>query len=273
MLSRTGFLRFLLLLAFFPANSRAAEKSKDPHEVLVVADALQNVPAGLRPSPGQPIYYVLAKGEVTLGESVAGIKMPAAAAMEKAIVSSLAGEGFVRTEIGGPMPSIFILATWGDANFADFSYRPEVDQNQSAEEQEAQAKFQAALDATTAASRDRRKAENLVGTAKMLALPPAEMDRVMAASNEDRLYISLLALDAEAFRQKKRKVLWRTSMTIDARHKLADMVPAMLASAAPFFGRNANTPVFADDNYRRNFEVQVGEAKVVKENSPPAPKK
>lgn len=273
MLFRTGILRLAMLGAFLTATGRAAEKTKDPHEVLVVADALQNVPTALRPAPGQPIYYVLAKGEVTLGESVAGMKMPRAAEMEKAIVASLASQGFIRTEVGGPIPSIFILAMWGDANFADFSYRPEVDQNQSEEEQEAQAKFQATMDSATATARDRRKAENLVGTAKMLALPPGEMTRVMAASNEDRLYISLLALDAESFRQKKRKVLWRTSMTVDARHKLADMVPVMLASAAPFFGRNADTPIFADDNYRRNFEVQVGEAKVVREDTAPAPKK
>ena len=263
-----------LILALASAvTASSAEKLKANREVLVVADALKSVPEELRPAPGRPIYYVFAKGQVTLGESVAGIKMPSPAAMEEAVVASLATQGFVRTQVGGPVPSLFILATWGDANLADFSYRPEVDANQSAEEQAEQAKFQATLSSTSAASRDRVKAENLVGTAKMLSLPPAEIDRLAAASNEDRLYISIMALDAEAFRQKKRKLVWRTNMTIDGRYKLADMVPTMLASAAPFYGRNADAPAFIDDRDRRRFEVEVGTAKVVPEEPlAPAPK-
>jgi hypothetical protein len=247
-----------LVLALALAATFAAEKPKGPKlpEVLVVSEALPDVPEGLRPAPGKPIYYLLGKAQLSLGEAVAGIKMPNPAEVEQTIVATLASQGFKRTEVGGPLPSILIVASWGDANFADFDFRdPNTDPD-----------LQKALDKTSPRERDRRTVEHLVGTDKMLSLSPSDTTKVMAASNEDRLYISLAALDVPAWREKKKKLLWRTSMTIDARNKLADVMPVMLASAAPFFGRNADTPVFVDDNYRRKFEVNVGEVKVVPEN-------
>lgn len=237
----------------------AAENPKSAKlpEVLVVSDTLKDVPEGFRPTPEKPIYYILGKGQLSLGQAVGGIKMPDPAEVERLVVSALATQGFRRTEVGGPVPSIFIIASWGDANFADFDYRdPNTDPD-----------LQRAMDKASPRERDRRAIEQLVGTDKMLSLSPGDLTKVMAASNEDRLYISIAALDVPAWREKKKKVLWRTSMTIDARLKLADMVPVMLASAAPFFGRSSDTPVFVDDNYRRKFEVNVGEVKVVPDDS------
>jgi hypothetical protein len=253
------FRAFLLVTLLGQVVATAADKPKNAKEpeVLVVADAVKDVPEGLRPSPGKPIYYLLGKTQLSLGQSVAGIKMPDPAEVERSVVSTLASQGFIRTEIGGPIPAIFIVASWGDANFADFDYRdPGTDPD-----------LQKALDKASPRERDRQKVEHLVGTDKMLSLPISDQTKVMAASNEDRLYISIAALDIPALREKKRVLLWRTSMTIDARNKLADMVPVMLASAAPFFGRNADTPVFVDDNYRRKFEVDVGELKVVNDDA------
>lgn len=250
------------LCASLVANAAEKPKTTKLPEVLVVSDALKDVPEGLRPTPGKPIYYILGKGQLSLGESVAGIKMPDPAEVERLIVSALATQGFKRTEVGGPVPSIFIFASWGDANFADFDYRdPNTDPD-----------MQRAMDKASPRERDRRAVEHLVGTDKMLSLNPGDQVKVMAASNEDRLFISLAALDVPAWREKKKKLLWRTSMTIDARLKLADMVPVMLASAAPFFGRNADTPVFVDDKYRRKFEVNVGDLKVITEDAKADPK-
>jgi hypothetical protein len=114
--------------------------------------------------------------------------------------------------------------------------------------------------------------EQLVGTNKWGAgsLSPMEMDKLRAASNEDRLYISLAALDVPAFKQKQRVVLWRTSVTIDWRNTLADVLPTMLASAAPFFGTNSDRPVFVDDKDRRKANVDIGDLKVVPDEAQPA---
>ena len=262
--------RNLLVLTFafaLAASASAADKPKKEPEVLVVSEALPGVPEGLRPTPGNPIYYLLGKAQYSLGDSVAGIKMPDPAEVESAVIAALATQGFKRTEVGGPVPSIFIVASWGDANFT----------NLDPQETGVDPELQKAMDKASPRERDRRVVEHLVGTDKMLSLNSSDQYKVMSASNEDRLYISIAALDVPAWREKKKKLLWRTSMTIDGRNKLGDLVPIMLASAAPFFGRNADTPVFVDDNYRRKFEVNVGEFKVVTEDpkaesKPPAKK-
>jgi hypothetical protein len=232
-------------------------------EVLVVADAI-SVPEGLRPSPGKPIYYVLGKSQMTFGESVAGVKMPKPEVVEKAVVESLASQGFVRTNVGGPLPSIFIIATWGDANFADMEVPPDPNDADAVANS-------ALLKKTTAASRDRNVIEQLVGTNKPGAqsISFEAMGKLQAASNEDRLYISLAALDVPSYKQKKRVLLWRTSMTIDWRNKLADALPAMLASAAPFFGTDSTAPVFSDDAARRRAEVNIGQMKVIPDEAKP----
>lgn len=253
------------VLAITGGSSGAEKKPVAGPEVLVVADAVSDVPEGLRPTKGKPVYYVLGKIQLTVGEAVAGVKMPDPALVERSVVSALASQGFVRTTVGGPIPSIFVVASWGDANFANFEQA--VDQN------DADAVANADLmRKTTGASRDRQMIEQLVGTNKpgSLSMSFEAMDKLHAASNEDRLYISLAALDVPAFKQKKRVLLWRTSMTIDGRNNLAAALPAMLASAAPFFGTNSDKPVFSDDKDRRRADVDIGEMKIVPDESKPA---
>lgn len=87
-------------------------------EVLVTSDAIPS-PEGFRPKPGKPILYVLNQTRQSLGEAVAGVKLPPPEVIEKAIVAELAKQGFVKAEVGGPMPGIVILAVVGDSNFSE----------------------------------------------------------------------------------------------------------------------------------------------------------
>jgi hypothetical protein len=99
----------------------AADKPKKPSrglEVLVAADAAPSQD-GFRPKPGSPVHYLFGQTRQTLGDAVAGVKLPEPAVVEKAIVAELAKQGFVRAEVGGPFPSIFILAIVGDSNFEE----------------------------------------------------------------------------------------------------------------------------------------------------------
>jgi hypothetical protein len=111
-------LRLLLLyLAFFAVYSAplvaAGGKGLD---ILIAADAIHS-PEGLRPKPGQPIHYLLSLSRDTLGGTIAGVKLPGPAVVEKAVVAELANQGFIRTDVGGPLPEIVILAVVGAANF------------------------------------------------------------------------------------------------------------------------------------------------------------
>ncbi len=113
--------------------------------------------------------------------------------------------------------------------------------------------------------------ENIVGVRKAAGAPELR-SRVLAAANDDRLYLTLVAFDAMLLKEKKeRKMLWRTSMSIDWRHDFTLSLPAMLASGGPLFGAANATPVFLDDRDRRRTDIQLGEARVVPDDTPATP--
>lgn len=87
-------------------------------DVLLSADAIPS-PEGFRPKPGKPIHYLLFQSRETLGEAVANVKLPDPAAVDRAVVAELEKQGFVRTQEGGPIADIVILAVLGDSNFKD----------------------------------------------------------------------------------------------------------------------------------------------------------
>lgn len=108
----------LALLACLLAGLRQAAAASKPKglDVLISADAIAS-PEGFRPRPGKPIHYIFFQSRQTLGEAVAGVKLPEPALVERAVVAELGKQGFVRTEVGGPLPEIAINAVVGDANF------------------------------------------------------------------------------------------------------------------------------------------------------------
>lgn len=87
-------------------------------DILITADAISS-PEGFRPRPDKPIYYILHQSRETLGTPVAGVKLPNTEVVERALSAELKKQGFIKTEVGGPLPDIIILAVVGDSNFMD----------------------------------------------------------------------------------------------------------------------------------------------------------
>jgi len=97
--------------------AKSTRPPKQPPDVLAVSDVFGHLPEKLRPSPGKPVFYdVLGKTERDLGAPIAGEPRADPAEIEREVVKVLASQGFVRTKVGGPMPSIAIILTWGSAN-------------------------------------------------------------------------------------------------------------------------------------------------------------
>lgn len=109
----------VLLLAPLTRAADAKPKREDRGlEVLVSADAIP-APEGFRPKPGKPIYYVFTQTRQSLGDTIAGVKLPPPELVEQTVVTELGRHGFLRTEVGGPMPQIILVAIVGDANFEE----------------------------------------------------------------------------------------------------------------------------------------------------------
>jgi hypothetical protein len=133
MKNRTSLCLCLGLLAGI-ATALPGANNKD-FDVLISSDAIYS-PEGFRPKPGKPVRYIMRQTQQTLGEPVAGVKLPDPATVESAIVAELEKQGFIQAKIGEALPQIMILATVGDANFkppqvpifVNPLYEPELDQ-------------------------------------------------------------------------------------------------------------------------------------------------
>lgn len=256
--------RNLILIAALGLLGSLPALGKNP-EVLIVGDVTADVPVTLRPTPDKPIHYLLlGNAEVDLGFPKAGMPRPDPKALETELAKVLASQGFIRTKVGGPMPQIALTLSWGTANLATED-TPGVDPftGQIPDPD-------ADPDATTATPVPLHKtaetwtpsvlAYNMKEMRQLLGLDKpnwqgaslTDNDRLNEAMHTDRVYLSVVAFDMPELVKKKKVVLWRTRMSIDSLDRsLPDSFAIMLASAAPYFGRNTDTPVLIDDRVRQ----------------------
>jgi hypothetical protein len=241
----------------------ALAKAPPGPEVLVVADVL--LEGGVLPEPTaeKPVHYVLLGGiERDLGGSLAGLPPTPPGRLRESLVQALTRRHFIESRLGEPIPAVAIVFTWGTALLDTYDLL-NVDQN-TAEE------------TSTTLTFNQREIFQLLGInkARQRLMSASDALDLTDALHTDRLYIFVAALDLAALRQRKIKPLWRTRMSIEARGtSLAESMEVMLASAAPFFGREEARPVFVDDARRRKVEVRMGDIQVIDGDvSLPAPK-
>src|SRR3954471_13195412 len=92
------FLPLLALGCGWPVAGHAAGKDKGV-DILISADAIPS-PEGFRPKSGKPIHFLYFQTRQTLGEPIAGVKLPEPAMVERAVVGELEKQGFVRAKEG-----------------------------------------------------------------------------------------------------------------------------------------------------------------------------
>jgi hypothetical protein len=262
-MTRPRTLIVLLACAALLPCSRAAKPKPGP-DVLVVADASAAIPDEFRPAPGKPVYYLLlGSAERTLGAAIAGEPQPKREELEAEVARVLAAQGFLRTKLGGPMPQLGIVVTWGNANLMIDDFEETDDAGNTS---------------TSSVVYNRREIAQLVGAhqANRQMLSGSEAEDINDAARQDRLYVFVGAFDVQALAKKQKKVMWTTRISIESRRtSLPESLKVMLASAGPYFGKSTEKPVFIDDALRKKAEVHIGEATVVPDApaAPPAPKK
>jgi hypothetical protein len=233
-------------------------KSQDP-DVLVVSDALTGGEAPPEPTADNPVYYIFLGGtEQDIGGSIAGIPSPTAAQMREVVARELARRHSIETQLGGPLPQLAVILAWGTAALDTFE------------------QYDSETGESTNIAFNEREMRRLLGFTKVQPRPfrKSETDHLNDALNSDRFYILVAALDAMALRQREKKLVWRTRISIDARRTdLVKSMGVMIASAGPFFGRHEDRPVVVDDMLRKNTQVDVGEATVVGTDVPAPPAK
>ncbi len=248
----------LLLAVILVAGCVSAESSRVP-DVLVVADVFTPDKTLPEPTADEPVYYYFIGGlERDIGGSIAGLPSPSAEEIRGLLSRELARRHFIETKVGGPLPAIAIVCSFGTA-FLDTFEQNDTD-------------YETGETTTSILAFNEREMYQLLGIfkASQRLMSGTEVDNLNDALNSDRFYIMVAALDVPSLLQRKKKLLWRTRISIDAhRTTLPDSMDLMIASAAPYFGKEESRPVFVDDNLRRKVEVEVGEATVIESDVPP----
>ena len=249
---------FSLLPKAFQAN---------PEFDMTVVTEMTDYGRMMRPvSPEQPMYYVAqAGGFRQLGETVGGEKSPAVAALERALKKSLAANGYLPVAAEGQRPALVLIYTWGSHNAVDRQTArlfPELAQRNILE----RSLLIGGTNFITDLSRSMEFGESIFDrTARQ------EYLRYQAAN--DCYFMIASAYDYAAVARGQRKLLWRTKMTVNAQGvSMTESLPPLIATAAPFLGRETAEPEIISRRVSRKGHVEIGTPTVVDENfAPPAP--
>ncbi len=251
-----------LLLGLLAIGVTLPLTAKRGPAVLVVSDTFNRPLEETRPDRENPIHYFLFDGmQMDIGGSVRGADMPSKEDLGRLIHETLESQGFRRTQVGGPVPEIVVIYTYGTAVAEYYEWDEDEIDTETGE---------VAGTTTYTEYMNGDDMMRLVGAARARSrsIDSITANEINAALNSSRVYITLAALEANAFREGKHKIIWRTRMSIDSnRRQLPDFMNVMLASAAPFLGAETDVPVFMSDNDRREIDVQIGDLQVVEEDA------
>lgn len=197
-----------------------------PPRVVVVGDVTEMGKKLTPPDAQHPIHYFpLVAGYKELGAVVAGEKVPEKNVVLHTLAKELAKRHYLVMTAEHP-PEQLLVFWWGSMNpqIEDFGSNDPADQ----------------------VFFNEREMLALVGAYKSTGIAPWQSDDLWTAARDDRYFIILMAFDFAAARQRQKKLLWMAKMSTESvGTSLPDVIPALVASGGPAFGRDT-PPSFVD---------------------------
>jgi hypothetical protein len=238
-------------------------------QVIAVTDT---TPAGAlrRPvSAANPVYYAaVSAGYREFGGIIAGEKIPAKDEVLKTIARVLAKQGYLPSNDDKP-PSLLLVWAWGTMNTDRmYSFNP---------------------DDTEGRQINRNQLLRFLGAYKLglitkepdpfrqdLMLPgalfrDADSEMISDLATEDLYVAAISAYDYAAATRQQKTLLWMTKISCPSRGlALPETLPAMLALAGPYFGRETAKPVSVKATEQFKTEVKIGDPTLVEfiDNNP-----
>ncbi len=197
-------------------------------------------------------YYPLMGGYKAMGATVAGEKPPAAAPIAHLLAKVLAGQHYFVVGSKTPPPTLLLVFNWGYIN-------PQMDEVGAPGE----------------------GGKVFYNQSQMLALVAGhtlnaldftfDREDVMQAAEDNRYFVIVSAYDFAAAQQKKKKLLWRAKMSVPSNGvEMVDVLPAMIESGGPHFGRETARPAFVPAPVVPPGKVQLGTPRVVPDSPHPS---
>jgi hypothetical protein len=269
---------------------------KNPRvELTVITEMTELGKAQPVASPEKPVYYLAqSSGYRELGHAPHSKYLLQPEEVERLLAKALATNGFLPTSPGHP-PTLVIFYTWGSHSMLveGDAENPAL----SAVQVAANLLDRAALVGGAKFSQDMLKLfeqADAMAVAGNAPLPPGAAGPVMTPEamafanpiemfkradpkNEflveqftnDLYYVVATAYDYGSIATKTKRLYWRTRMTVAAQGVTQDQtLPTLIASAAPFFGKEMTEPEILTKRAVREGQVEIGTATVV--DTPPA---
>jgi hypothetical protein len=223
------------------------------------------------PTADHPAYYAIYDGGyIEAGDPIANERPPAAAAVAQALARSLAPRHYLPATDRLP-PSVLLLYHWGVLNRSSTEIRNslELGPNQRARiALVAPAGYARRIEQDLLDERTMREAHSRVWFPYFLDFHERD---ILELSRDDRFFVVVSAYDYAALARRQAKLLWRAKMSArSAGVAMADALPALLRSGAPYFGQNLRDPQYVNTPEVREGRVEVGVPRVVDYLPPPA---
>ena len=209
-------------------------------------------------SPENPFYYVgQDAGFHQLGWAAGGERSPQTEVLERALNKALATNGFLPASPGHPA-GLALIYYWGSHN------KPDED---------------TARDFPELVQKYILERAFLVGGKKFAsgmlfsmewgetaADHEEKMEFLRDQTREELYYVVASAYDYQALARGERKLAWRTTMTVtSAGLAMNETLPTVVASAAPYFGRETAEPEIGARRISREGRVLIGTPTVVED--------
>jgi hypothetical protein len=197
------------------------------------------------PSPGKPVYYFpVVSGYHEVGAITAGEKPPPKTEVIHLLAEALAKQGYFVVSKASGAPSLLLVFHWGYMN-------PQIEDFGTGDP--AQKVFF-----------NQREMLGLVAGHTLGNLDLSfEREDVMQAAEDDRYFVVVAAYDYEAALKHQKKMLWSAKMSTPSNGvSIGEVIPALIASGAPQFGRETNRPKWITAPVNSTPKVELGTPEV-----------
>ena len=273
---------------------------KNPHLELTVITEMTEAGKKLPGvSPSKPAYFITQSGGYrALGHAPGNEKSLSPELVEKILTRALAPNGYLPAQPPAHAPSLAIMFVWGSHNLL-------TEGDEENPSLSGQAVARNLLDRAALVGGEKFAKEMLrlftqadalsfaanapvapdgqavIGQAQLDFMNPVNLFKMQSAKNAflvdqaaaDVYYVVASAYDYTSLSKKQRVLLWRTRMTVAAQGVSQEQtLPTLIASAAPFFGKEMPEPEILTKRAVREGSVEVGVPTVV-EAAPSLPTK
>ena len=241
-----------------PSEATAAEAAEPSFagardiSIDVVVDLTEAGRKIARPTPGQPAYYLpLTAGYKELGAFVPNQTAPANLEVQHLLARALYDQGYRVTNRSQP-PSLVLVFWWG--HLAPEIISPEVSGSGSHTDAFHRTSFYGSnwdamlAELPTQQSESEKLMVSLVaGSTRDYQYatdnPNPKLERILTMERSPRHFLIMAAFDFQDWARHKTTLLWQAHVSTElADHSLGEVLPTLIRTAAPLFGRETTSP-------------------------------